>query len=112
MARGGHDTGTRISVESESDALSTIPAMETPSSSPSESGSPQVELVQEDDADFEAEPPVAAIINSDDEEDLTYNDPMLSFPYYSDGEALTSTVNRVSRYFHYGMFKSSESRIR
>jgi len=67
MINEGEDAGTRISVESESDALSTIPAIETPSSSPSPIGSPTVELVvqSEDELDFGGHDPPVAIIDDD-----------------------------------------------
>lgn len=96
MTNGGDDAVARFSVESESDALSTAPAIETPSSSSSE-GSPKVELVTiDDDSDF-AEP--LAIIDDDE----IYMDPMSNFPYCVEGETLNETVVRVARFFQYGM---------
>jgi ubiquitin carboxyl-terminal hydrolase 34 len=104
MVDGGEDLGTRISVESESDALSTIPAIETPSSSPSPMGSPTVELVvqSEDDSDFGGQDPPVAII--DDDSDSVYLDPLASFPYWAEGETLINTLVRVARFLQYGVY--------
>jgi ubiquitin carboxyl-terminal hydrolase 34 len=100
MGTGADDTGTRISVESESDALSTIPPIATPSSSPSPIGSPQVELVTicGDDSDFNNDDLPVTIIN----EDAVYLDPMANFPYFAEGETLVNTVSRVARFLQYG----------
>jgi ubiquitin carboxyl-terminal hydrolase 34 len=105
MVHGQDDAGTRISVESESDALSTIPPIETPSSSPSPLGSPEVELVTigEDDSDFNNDDLPVAIIN----EDAVYLDPMANFPYFADGETLVNTVGRVARFLQYGAYSLS-----
>jgi hypothetical protein len=109
MVTGAEDAGTRISVESESDALSTIPPIETPSSSPSPTGtgSPQVELVAigEDDSDFNNDDPPVAIIN----EDAVYLDPMANFPYFAEGETLVNTVARVARFLQYGTYNQSNT---
>jgi ubiquitin carboxyl-terminal hydrolase 34 len=102
MIAGVDDAGTRKSVESESDALSTIPPVETPSSSPSPIGSPQVELVTigPDDSDFNNDDPPVAIIN----DDAVYLDPMTNFPYFAEGETLVNTVSRVARFLQYGTY--------
>jgi ubiquitin carboxyl-terminal hydrolase 34 len=107
MTQSGDDAGTRISVESESDALSAIPPIETPSSSPSEPGSPQVELVamNEEDSDFENGDPPLAIIG----EDEVYTDPMMDFPYFTEGESLVAAVIKVARFLQYGMFTHSRA---
>jgi len=107
MPNGGTDTATRISVESESDALSTIPAVETPSTSSSTAGSPQIELVSvddddDDDDDLGDRDPSVAIIH----DDTLYLDPLMNFPYFSDGETLCHTVVRLCRFFQYGLSKS------
>jgi ubiquitin carboxyl-terminal hydrolase 34 len=96
MVHAADDAGTRISVESESDALSTIPPIETPSSSASPIGSPQVELV--DDLEFINDDPPVAIIN----DDAVYLDPMLNFPYNAEGETLANTIGRLARFLQYG----------
>lgn len=100
MPNGGGDEDTaRISVESESDALSTIPAIETPSSSPSAASSPHVELVDmdDDDSDFTSQDPPLAIIDDD------HLDPMQSFPYKGDDEAVLAALKRVTHFLQYGM---------
>ncbi|KAL2064045.1 hypothetical protein VTL71DRAFT_4539 [Oculimacula yallundae] len=92
---GGDDT-TRISVESESDALSTIPPIETPSSTPSAVSSPQVELVDEDDeSDYGNQDPPLAII------DDHYLDPMHSFPYLGGEEPPLSAFRRITHFLQY-----------
>lgn len=101
MPAGLGDNAARASIESESDALSTAPA-ETPTSSPSAMDSPEIELVTvEDDASEygDREPQVAII---DDDDDVGFLDPLSSFPYYAEGEALPATVRRVARYLQYG----------
>lgn len=109
MSHGEADGDTRTSVESESDALSTMPAIETPStSSSSGSGSPLVELVtNEDDEDDELgdqESAVAIISN-----DVLHMDPLQSFPYWSDTETLCGTVSKLARFFQYGKSKNTPS---
>lgn len=100
MPVGPSDDAARASIESESDALSTAPA-ETPTSSPSAMGSPEIEVVTVDDdaSEYGEREPQVAIIDDDDVEFL---DPLASFPYYAEGEALTTTVHRLSRYLQYG----------
>lgn len=80
-------------MESESDVLSTVPAIETPSSSPSAVGSPHIELVANDDDqdDFGDGSPTVAIIG----EDEIFGDPMQSFPYAQEGEPLVHTAKRL-----------------
>ncbi|KAN0095287.1 ubiquitin C-terminal hydrolase-like protein [Hyaloscypha variabilis] len=99
MVHGADDAGTRISIESESDVLSTIPPIETPSSSASPIGSPQVELIpmDNDDSDFNNDDLPVAIINDDSD----YLDLMSSFPYKAEGETLANTVNRLSRFIQF-----------
>ncbi|KAL3423599.1 ubiquitin carboxyl-terminal hydrolase [Phlyctema vagabunda] len=89
------DRDPRPSLDSESDALSTVAAMETPSSSPSAMGSPQIELVaMSDEVEYVARSPPLAII--DDDEVLM--DPMSDFPYNNRGEPLISTVARLKKH--------------
>jgi ubiquitin carboxyl-terminal hydrolase 34 len=87
-------------VESESDVLSTTPAVETPSSSPSAVGSPHIELITEDDQDFGDQSPPVAIIG----EDEIFGDPMENFPYAQEGEPLVSTTKRLIAFIQHGMF--------
>jgi len=101
MINDGEDTGAGMSVESESDVLSTVPAVDTPSSSPSAVGSPQIELVvSEDDQDFGKESPPVAIIG----EDEIFQDPMQTFPYAQEGEPLAATAKRLSTFIQYGRY--------
>jgi ubiquitin carboxyl-terminal hydrolase 34 len=104
MASDGADTGMRVSVELESDALLTNPAIETPSSSPSAPGSPEIEVltIHEDDEEFTTRSPPLAIID----EDELFVDPFLHFPYNNDGESLVATVRRLVHFIQYGMFSA------
>lgn len=100
MINGGEDIRTGLSVESESDVLSTVPAVETPSSSPSAVGSPQIELVvTEDDQEFENRSPPVAIIG----EDEIFGDPMQEFPYAQEGEPLVNTTKRLIAFVQHGI---------
>ena len=88
-------------MESESDILSSVPAGETPSSSPSAAGSPRVELVMnDDDPDFGGQSPPVAIIGEDD----IYGDPMLSFPYAHHTESLLNTTKRLVTFLREGIY--------
>lgn len=90
---------SRESIESESDALSTVPANETPSSSPSIPGSPEVELVlNDDDSDFTPVTPSVAVIGQE-----VFPNPMDSFPYHTAHETLVHTVRRLTHFVHYGI---------
>jgi ubiquitin carboxyl-terminal hydrolase 34 len=90
----------RFSAESESDVMSTTGAIETPSASPSDGGSPEVEIVTiEDDSDFTDRDTVAIIATDND----MYLDPLAGFPYFAEAETLVQTVNRLSRFLQYGM---------
>ena len=94
------DEATRISIESESDVLSTVPAsvVETPSSSPSAAGrSPEVELVPISSDDPERSPTLA-IIN----EEEVFPDPLSHFPYQRRGENLLTALRRVINILQYG----------
>jgi ubiquitin carboxyl-terminal hydrolase 34 len=97
MVSGGEDSGTRVSVESESDALSTVPPIETPSSSPSPSGSPTIELIQisEDDAEYEEISPAVF-----DGSPVT-GDPIFDFPYL-ENQSLVDAVRKIARFFQCG----------
>lgn len=87
-------------MESESDVLSTVPAIETPSSSTSAGGSPQIELVvSEDDQDFGNRSLPVAIIGEDD----IFGDPMQTFPFVQDGESLANATKRLAHYVQFGM---------
>lgn len=103
MPAGLGDNAARASIESESDALSTAPA-ETPTSSPSAIESPEIELVTVDDdaSEYGDREPQVAIIDDDDE--VGYLDPLASFPYYAEGEALPATIRRLARYLQYGEY--------
>lgn len=93
------DEVTRISIESESDVLSTVPAsvIETPSSSPSAAGSPEVELVPISSDDPERSPTLA-IIN----EEEVFPDPLNHFPYQRRGENLLMALRRATNILQYG----------
>ncbi|KAK2624650.1 hypothetical protein QTJ16_005843 [Diplocarpon rosae] len=94
----GLDTA-RISVESESDGLSTVPAIETPSSSPSAMGSPHVVLVDDEDSDFRGVVDVFA-------------DPMSAFPYKADDETAISACRRIANFFQFDDVPTSESFVK
>ena len=97
---GAEETRNGLSMKSESDALSTVPAVETPSSSPSAAGSPQIELVvEQDDPDYGDRSPPVAIIGEDD----IFGDPVQSFPFVQEGESLVAAIKRLAHYVQYGM---------
>lgn len=101
MVNSGEDTGTRVSVESESDALSTAPPIETPSSSPSSpsEGDPPFELVpiNENDGEFESQSPPVVILDGD----TIYSDPMIDFPYVG-GDTYEQGARNLARFMQYG----------
>lgn len=101
MANDEEDTGMRRSVESESDALSTIPAIETPSSSPSDAGSPTIELVPPSEDDRGSQSPPVAILSGDAE----YADLWSDFPLLGGDGNLLSAVKSVQNYMQYGMLQ-------
>ncbi|KAG9232040.1 ubiquitin C-terminal hydrolase-like protein [Amylocarpus encephaloides] len=105
MGNGGEDIGTRVSVESESDALSTVPAIETPSSSPSAIGSPEIELVpmSDDERDYGRGSPPVAIFDGDE----MVADPMLDFPYLAD-QSLVDATRHISRFFQYDAIENED----
>ncbi|CAD6444908.1 6039bd08-4af7-4836-9051-2cf9a245c040 [Sclerotinia trifoliorum] len=87
------DEGARISIESESDVLSTVPAsvIETSSSSPSAmEGSPEVELVPISSDDPERSPTLGII----DEEEV-FPDPLNHFPTQRRGENMLHALRKV-----------------
>lgn len=100
MVSNGGDADPRATIESESDALSTAPAIGTPSSSPSALGSPDIEVIplSEDDGDFPGTSPPVAILD----EDTLLADPVLDFPFLESGEPLPSTIHRVANFLQYG----------
>ena len=85
-------------MESESDALSTIPVIETPSSSPSAASSPQVELVNMHDEESDQDPTVELL-----DDDDVYLDFMLTFPYRDPLETALMASKRVNHFFQNGM---------
>ncbi|TAQ90895.1 hypothetical protein B7494_g771 [Chlorociboria aeruginascens] len=94
----------RISVETESDVLSTVAAIETPSSSASVTRSPEVVLI-EDDSDFSNQSPPVAIIDADEAD----TDPMECFPYNGEAESLVGTVRRLVQFMQYDVIDNDES---
>jgi len=91
-------------VESESDALSTVPAMETPdSTASSEPGSPAIEVIaiDDEDSDFGRHSPPVAIFQDTDMGEV---DPVPSFPYHCDGETLAGCVRRLAQHLQFGKF--------
>jgi len=113
MAHEGEETSSsssniqetaRKSVESESDALSTVPAMETPdSTASSEPGSPAIEVIaiDDEDSDFGHQSPPVAIFQ---DTDMGETDPVPGFPYHCDGESLAGCVRRLAQHLQYGAF--------
>ena len=99
MTNSREDVATRASVESESDALSTIPAIETPSSSPSERRSPSIELItiSDDGGDFGSRSPPVAILDGD----TVFTNPMLDFPFLDD-QSLVDAVASLKNYMQFG----------
>lgn len=108
MAADGVEAGARQSIESGSDELSPILAVESPSSSSVAPGSPEIEVVtiNEDGEGFANRSPPLAIID----EDELFADPILSFPYNGDGESLVNTVKRLVHFIQYGRSMSCPSR--
>lgn len=101
MINGNEERVTRISIDTESEPHSAVPAMETPSSSSSAMGSPEIELVNMDEeADYAGRSPPLAII----EDDEVLIDPMCEFPFnnIAAGEPLANTVARLKRHFQNG----------
>lgn len=94
------DEDTRISIESESDVLSNVPAsvMETPSSTPSViEGSPEVEVLAVSSDDPERSPTLAII----DEREV-FTDPLSHFPCRRRGDSLYQSIKRVASILQYG----------
>ncbi|RDW59732.1 hypothetical protein BP6252_12819 [Coleophoma cylindrospora] len=107
MINGSEDRVARISMDTESDALSTVPAMETPSSSSSALGSPEIELINmSEEADYAGQSPPLAII----EDDEVLMDPMCEFPFndIAAGEGLANTVVRLKRHFQNDPIENDE----
>lgn len=101
MTNGGEDAGIRISTGSGSDVLSTVPAIETPISSPSALGSPEIEILTvHDDDGFITQGPSVAIIGGD--EDL-FEEAVLDFPYRDDEESPLNAAKRVAQFFQWRM---------
>jgi ubiquitin carboxyl-terminal hydrolase 34 len=100
MAPHRLEAEARQSIESGSDELSTIPAVESPSSSSLAPESPEIEVVaiNEDGEYYASRSPPLAIID----EDELFVDPILSFPYNGEGETLVNTVKRLVHFVQYG----------
>jgi ubiquitin carboxyl-terminal hydrolase 34 len=105
MINSVEDEGVEIGLETESDALSTLPATETPSSSPSVMGSPEIELVPDHshESEYLTRSPPLAIIGEDD----VFVDPMAAFPYHTHGESLLNTVRKIANFLQNGKFSRS-----
>jgi ubiquitin carboxyl-terminal hydrolase 34 len=105
MINSVEDEGVEIGLETESDALSTLPATETPSSSPSVMGSPEIELVTDHthESEYLTRSPPLAIIGEDD----VFVDPMASFPYHTHNETLLNTVRKIASFLQNGKFSRS-----
>lgn len=100
MTNTVEDEGARISIESGSDILSTVPASVLESPSPSSSameGSPEIELVSPSSNDPERSPTMAII---DDEEVLP--DPLNHFPTQNRGETMLQALKKVSAILQWG----------
>ncbi|CAG8979171.1 hypothetical protein HYALB_00000306 [Hymenoscyphus albidus] len=97
----GEEADPRASIESESDALSTAPAVGTPTSSPSVPGSPPIEVIplSEDDGDFEDSSPAVAILDTDK---------VLDFPFLESGEPLPNAIRRVANFLQYEEIATDE----
>lgn len=86
---------------------------ETPSSSPSASGSPLIEVVtiEDDEPEYQSETPGIEIVGEDNEP-LVYIDPLEDFPFTSRGESLVTVMRKIANFVEYGMipvFQSQDS---
>jgi ubiquitin carboxyl-terminal hydrolase 34 len=106
MTYTGDDT--RKSVESESDALSTIPAIETPSSSASAPGSPEIEALPIQDYESDVHSPAVQLIGDDDDDeddDIMFpRNLMESFPWRRENLTLEQTVRQIERALQFGKY--------
>jgi ubiquitin carboxyl-terminal hydrolase 34 len=102
LKMAGQNAGTQNSGGSGSDPVSTkVPAL-TPSPSSSALGSPEIEVIPEnEDSEFTNQDLSVAIIDDDDDL-LLDGDPIRLFPYNDVGESLPSTVRKISRFFEFG----------
>ncbi|QSZ30008.1 hypothetical protein DSL72_004526 [Monilinia vaccinii-corymbosi] len=105
MTNAVEDGGARISIESESDILSTVPAsvIGTPSSSSAMEGSPEVELVHISSDDPERSPSMAII----DEEEV-FPDPLYNFPTQNRGENVIHALKRVAHILQYDPIETED----
>jgi ubiquitin carboxyl-terminal hydrolase 34 len=90
---------TKMSIEPLDEDVVPEPAVETPTTSSSPDGSPEIELVVSED---EEQTPPVAIIEDDElllESDL---DPMSQFPYSSITEPLRNVVLKIEKFLEYG----------
>jgi len=109
----GQSAGTHLSLDSGDEDISTKQQIETPSSSSSvvaDTGSPEIELINEDESEFGNRSPQVAII--EDEDDLLLgSDPLLEFPYRGSAEPLPAAVRRIARFLEYGEETVSKSSL-
>ncbi|ESZ91138.1 hypothetical protein SBOR_8472 [Sclerotinia borealis F-4128] len=106
MTNTEEDEGARISIESESDVLSTVPAsvLESPSSSPSVmEGSPEVEIIPVSSDNPERSPTLAII----DEEEV-FPDPLSHFPSQHRGENIMQALKRVIQILQYEAIETED----
>ncbi|KAM3073711.1 hypothetical protein ACMFMG_004404 [Clarireedia jacksonii] len=110
MMNSVEDDPVGIGAETESDALSTLPAAETPSSSPSVMGSPEIELVADHthESEYLTRSPPLAIIGEDD----VFVDPMATFPYHTHGETLLNTVRKIANFLQNDPIENEDSFFR
>lgn len=92
---------TKLSIEPPDEDIIPGSAAETPSSS-SHDGSPEIELVGEDETEYDDQTPPVAIIDDDDLLLESDPDPMMQFPYCGNGESLPNVVQKIARFIEYG----------
>ena len=111
MINGGEDANARVRSESESDVLSTLPTIETPTTSSSVLGSPEIEVLtvhDDDDEDFVHQGPPVSIINEDED---PFEVVLFDWPFYGDGETPLSSLKRISNHIQWRKFTSSTFHI-
>jgi hypothetical protein len=103
LKMAGATAGIEKSVELGSDPVLTKTPTRTPSVSSSAVGSPEIEVIAENDEDSEfANQDLSVAIIDDDDDILLDEDPIRLFPYNDVGESLPSTVRKISRFFEFG----------